>query len=146
MSPVLDPPRSAPAQGPKPAVLIGIAGALGGALVLTLLFRSLLPSVPFVERVTVVNSTVFHLEVEVSGDHDDGWLVLGAVGREQTQDFTAVLDQGRRWAFRFSSGGEQGGQFVLSRDELDRSGWRVTVPPEVGERLRGSGLLPSAHE
>jgi hypothetical protein len=146
MSPVLNPPRSAPAQGPKPAVLIGIAGAAAGALALVLLLRWLIPSVPFVDRITVVNPTVFHIEVEVGSAEDHGGLVLGAVAREQTQNFTAVLDQGRRWVFRFSSGGKLGGHVVLSRHEMESSGWRVSVPPEVGERLQANGLLPSAPE
>jgi len=146
MSPVLNPPRSAPAQGPKPAVLIGIAGAAAGALALARLVGWLIPTVPFVDRITVVNPTVFHLEVEVGSAEDGGGLVLGAVAREQTQNFTAVLDQGRRWVFRFSSGGKLGGQVIASRDEMERSGWRVTVPPEVDEHLRANGLLPSAPE
>jgi hypothetical protein len=146
MSPVLNPPRSAPAQGPKPAVLIGIVSAVAGAIALALLVRVLIPSVPFVDRVTVVNPTVFHVEVEVGSIEDAGGLVLGAVAREQTQSFADVLDQGRRWVFRFSSGGQLGGQVVLSRDEMEKSGWRVTVPPEVSERLRANGLLPSAPE
>jgi hypothetical protein len=55
-----------------------------------------------------------------------------------------VADQGREWVFRFSYGGVDAGELVLSRDRLARDGWNITVPSAVAERLRDAGVQESA--
>jgi hypothetical protein len=98
----------------------------------------------YVARLTVVNDTQYNVNVEVTGGAHDGWLDLGSVSRERTRTLEQIVDQGERWVFRFSYAGVAAGEVALDRTELSRQGWRLTVPVEVGERLREAGLRPSA--
>jgi hypothetical protein len=45
--------------------------------------------------------------------------------------------------FRFRYAGVDGGEVVVSRNDLEGSRWRVRVPEEVGTRLTQAGLGPS---
>jgi hypothetical protein len=139
-APLLSPARSAPRSTTALAALAILAGAFG----LFALLRWAIPSVAFVERVTVVNSGVYTLELEVKGADDHGWVGLGAVEREATARFDQVIDQGDQWVFRFSSGGESGGEVKLSRSYLKANGWRLDVPVEIHDRLRTAGIPPSS--
>ena len=82
--------------------------------------------------------------MEVSGAERDSWIELGSFGRERSRTVEELVDQGRQWVFRFSYAGVEGGELVVSRDRLVGDGWRITVPPEVTERLRAAGLAESA--
>lgn len=98
----------------------------------------------YVPRLTVVNDTEYNVNVEVTGAAHDGWLDLGAVSRGRTQTLEQIVDQGGRWSFRFSYAGVAAGDLSLDRSGLAAQGWRVTIPPQVGERLKAAGLRPSA--
>ena len=141
MNPVATRPRSST----SPTMLAGlalVAIATVGVLLVVLRLSSDEPS--FVRRVTVVNPHVYKVNVEVKGVESTGWTELGTVRRETDKAIEEVADQGSLWLFRFSYGGEQGGEIAVSRAALEASGWRVTVPAEVGERFRQAGLQPSA--
>lgn len=141
MTPVATRPRSST----PPTVLAGlalVAVATVGVLFVVLRLSSDEPS--FVGRVTIVNPHVYKVNVEVKGPEGARWTELGTVRRETDKAIEEVADQGSLWVFRFSYGGEQGGEIAVSRTALETSGWRVTVPPEVGERFRQAGLQPSA--
>ena len=88
----------------------------------------------FVERLTVVNSTAYGVDIAVSGAAHRGWLELGVAENDATTSFDAVLDQGDTWIVRLADG--EGGELRLTRDELRRAGWRVQVPPAMEARLR----------
>ncbi len=96
-----------------------------------------------VERVTVDNPHEWPAGVEVAGGERDGWVGLGAVERQASETFEDVLDQGGQWAFRFSYAGVAGGEVALPRADLDRRGWKITVPDTFAERMRAAGLAPS---
>lgn len=143
MSSVLTPPRPTRRHPVTPVVLlVGLAAALA----LFALVRWAIPSVSFVDHVTVVNPTLYALDVEVSGAGDHGRVGLGTVPRESTARFDEVVDQGHRWVFRFTSGGEPGGEVKVSRRQLEADRWRLRVPQEVGDRLRTAGLPPSSFQ
>jgi hypothetical protein len=138
---LLTPARSA--RRPQVA-LAALVAILAGAFGLFALVRWAIPSVAFIDHVTVVNPGVYDLEVEVKGADDDGWLGLGTVQRGAMASFDEVIDQGDQWVFRFGSGGQPGGEVTLSRSQLRTDGWRLEVPTDVLDRLRTAGVPPSA--
>lgn len=142
MNPTLTGPRRPQARTVQRSI---VAGLLVAVLVLGLNAAAgglRLPS--FVPRLSVSNPTAYQIEIDVTGAERDGWLSLGAVRRESTKTVHEILDQGDRWRFRFHAGGEDGGELVLSVAQLRADRWRVTIPPEVGDRFRRAGLQPSA--
>lgn len=129
-------PRSALAAVAAVAIAIamGLAVELGPTL-----------TVPaHVAGLRIANPTVYQVNVEVTDARDGRWLDLGAIGPERSKTVEEVTDQGRRWVFRFSYGGVDAGRIDAARSELEGAGWMLTVPREVGERLRTAGLAPSA--
>jgi hypothetical protein len=141
VSPVLARPRSSR----RPSALGGLAASAALVVIPVLLVGRLIAAEPsFVSEVTVVNPLVYKVNVDVRGPVDDGWSGLGTVRRETTKTVEQVVDQGATWTFRVTYGGEVGGEVTVGRAQLEAVGWRVTIPPEVGERLRQAGLMPSA--
>jgi hypothetical protein len=67
--------------------------------------------------------------VDVGRPDRVGVLDLGTVGTASGETVFGVPDQGPMWRFRFSSGGGVVDDLEVSRDQLDATGWRVTVPP-----------------
>jgi hypothetical protein len=123
----------------------GIA-ACAALIVLTLLLTLPLARLPeVVPRLTVENSTVYQIDVDVTGAARDGWLDLGTLGRESTRTMEEIVDQGSQWSFRFSHAGAPAGELTVGRGALRSRGWKVTVPPEVTDRLDAAGFGASAH-
>jgi hypothetical protein len=141
MSPLATRPRPAPLQHgwTWATALTGVAVAALTLLVVVPATRP--PSV--VDGVTIVNPHAWSVEVSVTGREGDGWTGVGTVGREQTQTFEEVMDQGRSWIFRFSYGGVDGGELVVSRGQLERARWTITVPEVFSARMRAAGIEPS---
>jgi hypothetical protein len=115
----------------------------GGVVVLALLMVSCLGPPSTVEQITVVNPTVYDLDVDVTDQARDGWLPLAIVGARSEKVAQEVLDQGDQWIFRFLHWGDPVGELSLTRTELERSGWRVEVPEQIQERLQQLGRPPS---
>ncbi len=141
MSPVLTRPRSSQSL---PAIAGVVAWTILVLSPLLLVVRMTEGEPSFVREVTVDNPLVYKVNVDVKAHDGGGWSGLGTVRRETSKTVEQVVDQGPTWIFRFTYGGEFGGQMTVSRSELRAGGWRVTVPPEVGDRLREAGLRPSA--
>lgn len=141
MSPVLTRPRrrSGRALVPRDVVLIAVAGVLGISVVLGAL--TALRGPDLVERLRVANQTPYLLDVEVTGG-DDGWLELGPVSPGESHDFDGVVDQGGRWVFHVTTGPYDGGEFSMTRAELERARWQVTIPLVVQSRLEAGGAVP----
>ncbi|MGH8972511.1 MAG: hypothetical protein ACRD0C_04840 [Acidimicrobiia bacterium] len=97
----------------------------------------------FPDRLTVENPGTHNVEVDVGDAERDRWLGLGTATRKASRTFESVIDQGDIWVFRFRYGGVDGGEVVVSRDDLEGNGWRVRVPEQVGTRLTQAGLGPS---
>lgn len=112
------------------AVIVGVSAAVEG------------PS--YVDRLTIHNPTAYAVEVQVADDNHDAWLDLGPVSPGERHTFSTVVDHGDRWVVRVSSAGVGGGQFGRSRAGLERRGWLVTIPDEVGGRLAARGVTPPA--
>jgi len=142
MSPVLTRPRprSGRALVPRDALLIAVATVLGIAAVLGT--YAALQGPDLVDRVRVVNESRYLLDVEVTSGTRDGWLELGPISPGESHDFDSVVDQGDRWVFHVTTGSHDGGEFSMTRAELDRARWQVTIPPIVQSRLEASGAVP----
>jgi hypothetical protein len=142
MSPVLTRPR--PRSGPvllrREVIAVVLAGAITVAAIAAL--HSMLQGPPFVDRVTIVNETPYLVDVEVAGVERDGWLQLGPVSQRGGHSFGGVVDQGDRWIFHVTTGAHDGGEFTLSKTELERADWRVPIPGELQRRLEASGAVP----
>lgn len=136
-------PRPAPLRQPRQ-----LAGAIALVVAAVLLFVPvlvLLRAPALVKRVTLSNSTIYQVNVEVAGPSGKEWLDLGGVPRESDVVVDDVEQQGSKWTFRFTSAGVFAAEMELSRSELERAGWRVLIPPGIAEPLQQAGLAPSAH-
>ena len=145
MGSVMNPPRPPAVRSRRPALLLGVLIVIAAAGAYQLI-QGLDPSKSFVDRVTIVNPTPYELEVEVSGPDRASTIDLGTVPREQTKTFEDVLDQGDGWTFRFALAHLQGGEITVTRDDLARGEWRVTVPSAVADRLAAAGASPSVRK
>lgn len=92
-----------------------------------------------VSRVTIANPSEYALDVAVTSGGRHGWLALSGVPVSATRDFHDVLDQGNTWVFSFRAQGRDGGEMSMTRADLDASGWNITVPGQVLDRLRAAG-------
>ena len=120
-----------------------LAAAVGGVAAVALASTSLSPGA-FVERVAIVNSTPYHLNVELAAVGSRGSLDLGTAGRDTTMVAEKIYDPGKRWVLRLSYAGTSAGEVTVSRADLEDAGWRLDIPPAVGDRLRAEGFAPSA--
>ena len=98
----------------------------------------------FVRRVTVTNATSYGIDVQVTNPQRDGWIDLGGYPPLTTRAVDQVVDQGPNWVFRFTYGGDDIGQIAMTKAELKRANWQVTIPAELGERLVAVGRPASA--
>jgi hypothetical protein len=96
----------------------------------------------FVDEVTIVNDTAYSANVDVTDGARDGWLGLATVGPESSHTVREVIDQGDIWIFRFDYAGEHAEELEVSRRDLERNEWRVTVPESLEDRLREMGVPP----
>ena len=120
------------------AIVVGLAVA--GGLTSLVGLSSGPETIP---RITFENPTVYALDIEVSPDTAGGWTSAGSVRQKSTAEVTEVIDQGDVWQFRFDSQGASGGELRLTRKELEASGWRVSIPADVGARLAAAGAPPT---
>jgi hypothetical protein len=114
------------------------------AVVAIAVFRPALEPGPFVSHVTFVNSSEYAFDVDVTGAHADGWMLLGTATDRSSSVVDEVFDQGRTWTFRFTTQGRVAGEITVSKADLERAGWRVTVPPGFAAALRAEGVVPTA--
>ncbi|HEV2070539.1 MAG TPA: hypothetical protein VGR26_12160 [Acidimicrobiales bacterium] len=119
---------------------IALALALLGLVTLVSPTLELPPVIP---ELTVENSHQWNVSVTITDADREASLAVGALGRETTQTFLKIIDQGERWIFSFRYGGIDGGELVLSRTELEEAGWQITVPEEFAIRMRTAGFSPS---
>ncbi|MGH9222589.1 MAG: hypothetical protein ACRD2W_02030 [Acidimicrobiales bacterium] len=142
MTPTLTRPRPVPLR--KAGGNLLLAAAVGAVLLVAVVMvpAQRLPS--FADRITVVNPSHYHIEVDVRGGSDRTWFSLGGYSPESTRTSYQVIDQGSRWVFRFTAGGRDGGDMIVTRGQLQASRWRVTIPDDVANRLAAQGVTPSA--
>lgn len=134
---------SRPDDGPRRRAVARRKAAVRTLAGVAMLLAACSAPPPTVDRITIVNPTDYEIDVHVSGREQDVWLPVGIV-QPRTEDVAEqVIDQGDRWTFRFLYTGDPLEEVSLTRPELERSGWRVVIPQELGERLRALGEQPS---
>ncbi len=115
------------------------------AVVVGLLLAALLTLTAFTLRtpdtvgLTVQNPLAWRTEVAVRSASSSGWTGLGAVARDGQLEFLQMPDQGADWIIRYSYAG-QSEEVEVSRQQLEADGWVVSVPQDLGERLRDAGV------
>lgn len=145
MSPVLTRPRpqSTPAQRRRDLLTVAAASLIGIAVLIGI--SAALRGPEFIDRVTIVNDTPYLVDVEVTTDRHDGWLVLGPVSPGERQSFESVVDQGDRWVFHVTSGPYDGGEFSVSKPRLEQGDWRVEIPDAARNHLEADGAEPPSN-
>jgi hypothetical protein len=145
MSPVLTRPRprSRPALLSREVLVVVLAGAIAVAAFLGI--QAALRGPELVDRVRVVNETPYLVDVEVTGRARDGWLELGPVSPAETHTFGNVVDQGDEWMFHITTGPHDGGEFSVTKAELERARWEIAIPGDVRARLEAEGAVPRLH-
>jgi hypothetical protein len=99
-------------------------------------------SVSFVDELSIVNSTEYSANVEVTGEERDGWLELNHLEPQSTTVVEDVIDQGEVWIFRFDYLGRHRVEVEASRRELAQSDWSIEVPQSFEQALRDMGVPP----
>ena len=122
-----------PRKSPRPS-LWWIAPVLL-AVVAAVFVLNLAQSVPSRDVIAVQNPTGAFVTVNVKGDRG-GWLGLGTVDPKSRAEFDSVADQGQTWHFRLSVGPDRIGEIVRTKDQLERSGWKITIPASAADQLR----------
>jgi hypothetical protein len=141
MSPTDVTTRPTPVRRRAPLIALIVVAALL-ALGLIKLASAAIATPKFVPRVTFVNGTPYGVDVDLRNADHSGVVLLGRVLPEQDTAKHEVYDGGDRWIFEFTRGGVVAGEVEMSRDALDRTGWRVTVPADVEQRLADAGQPP----
>jgi hypothetical protein len=134
---------SRPHDGPRRRAEARNGAVIRGLAAVTLLLAGCSAPPPTVDRITLVNPTDYDLHVHVTGREQGIWLPVAIVEARSEDVAQDVIDQGDRWTFRFLYTGESLEETSLTRAELERNGWRVVIPAELGERLRELGEPPS---
>ncbi|MDP9224559.1 MAG: hypothetical protein M3P18_12030 [Actinomycetota bacterium] len=84
---------------------------------------------------------MYDATVDVTGQARDGWLALDTVKAGASTVVREVYDQGETWIFRFGYLGHHQ-ELEVSRTDLVRGHWRVTVPASFGSYLKHLGASP----
>lgn len=87
-----------------------------------------------VDRVTIANPSSLELDIDVGGAPSGDWTPTGAVEPKSTVSFYEVIDQGDTWWIRATAGGNDA-VWKVSRAQLERDGWHVSVPTSVSDEL-----------
>jgi hypothetical protein len=72
-----------------------------------------------------------------------GHIVVATVGAGDEKLVQEVVDLGDRWVFDFRQAGVDAASVEQSRDELEGSGWTVTVPASANDRMAEAGVAAS---
>jgi hypothetical protein len=144
MSPVLSPapPQAAPTRlGRNVAAVV-----VGGIVALALIFggAQALEGPDVMSRVVVENPTEYPVEISVAGAGGGSLLPLGPVSSGERHTFASVVDQGDRWVVHATSARTDGGAFVVSRADLERTNWVITIPDSVASTLTANGATARA--
>lgn len=135
---------SRPAPPVRRPVVLGLLALAVVAAAVGIGVGSITRGSGFVDRITIDNPTLYNLQVDVGKPDGGRVLGVGTVPREGSRQFEQVVDQGARWVFRLSFGGEEVAEIVVPRPQLEEDGWKIAVPSDVGRQLADAGHPPSA--
>jgi hypothetical protein len=115
-----------------------VVAAVAGIALLVVVARFLEPP-SVVADITVDNSTRYDLAIEVSSGDSAGSMAVGSARRIASTTFQEVVDQGDAWTFHFSAQGTDGGEVRISKADLAKAGWKLTIPATVSDELQAKG-------
>jgi hypothetical protein len=135
--------RDAAPVGGLPRRSMYLVGGVVVAMLLVLLVGSRLVSSPkHVQSITVRNDTAFVVRVATSNQLHGAETPLGVIGANATATFSGVADEGSTWFISTSSEGVDAGTVAMSRSDLARAHWTITIGPDVDAKFRAAGLTP----
>jgi hypothetical protein len=142
VGPVLTPapPQQAPTRLGRDIALIATGAVLAVALILGVLAAVRSPG--YVDHVTIANPTQYAVDVYVTSGDGHSRVALGQVAPGDRHAFSTVVDQGDRWVVHVSSADTDGGTIAVSRSNLERHNWAVTIPDQVATKLTAGGAIP----
>ena len=117
-----------------PVVVIVASGIL--AAVLLVVLGRLVRNLEYVAHVELRNERDTLVDVWVRGAERGSWLPLAPVEPGQRVVVRDVVDQGDQWVFAVREGDTTVARYPMSRADLERSGWRVTLGADVQEAGR----------
>jgi hypothetical protein len=95
----------------------------------------------FIDKVAISNPTAYEARVDIASQSRDDWTPLTTVPADSEVVVQQVYDPGSTWVFRFGYLHYQQ-ELKVPRSELERDGWKVTVPPSFGSTLEDQGISP----
>jgi hypothetical protein len=95
----------------------------------------------FVSSVTIDNPSPYVVTVDAAPANSSEYTELSAISPNTTTSVSQVVDQGGTWVFRVSSAGVNGGAFTISRSDLARADWKVTIPASIIAYLRAHNVV-----
>lgn len=108
--------------------LVGLVGVIFMAV-------PMLEPPPTVNRLTIINSTDYRVEVSVRGSPDGSEQRFGAMRPDSVSTRDNVVDQGSEWIFDVSHAGASVGETVVARSDLAAREWTFEIPDRVVDRL-----------
>ena len=115
-----------------------VVAVVAGIALLIVVARFLEPP-SVVSGITVDNSTRYDLSIAVRSGESNSSMAVGSARRSATTTFREVVDQGDTWTFHFSAQGEVGGEVRIAKADLEKAGWKLTVPATVSDDAPGEG-------
>jgi len=103
----------------------------------------LIPSPGTVDRVTIKNGSEFDVNIDAANASHDGWTPVGIALARADTDMREIIDHGDVWIFRFTAQGIDAGELRVTRSDLAASGWALTMPDSVAQRLRDADVPAS---
>src|SRR5262245_32768687 len=82
----------------------------------------------FVDRLVVRNPTGYIVDVSLTDEDHDGLVPVAALEPQSTTAVESVIDPGDTWVFEFQIAGDGVGELRVTRERLERRGWRVVIP------------------
>jgi hypothetical protein len=113
------------------------------ALIAVAVLGSALRTGPYVAKVSFANNANYSFEVSVAGSSSAAVTLLGNAAAKSTTSALSVYDQGSNWTFRFSTQDRYVGEVVMTRSELQQSGWQVVIPDRFAQALAAQGVVPT---
>jgi hypothetical protein len=120
-----------------------IVGVVAVAIAMAVVFfgvSRLVGSPDVVDRIEIRNPTGDVVDVLARADERSAEVPVAIVEPNRRAVAQGVIDQGDTWIFVFRVSGEAVGEIRMSRTDLERAHWRITVPsPDVAAPGGGAG-------
>lgn len=129
-----------PATGLKRSrITVAVVALIAATAVVLYALTTMLTGPAFVDHIVVRNPTRDSIDVYATGQARDGWSSIGNVEPRGTTTAEQIIDQGATWILQFRSAGIVGGELRISRSQLQRSRWTISIPARVEAQIGRNG-------